>query len=88
MSTLEVLQSFPTQRKNLLSALGALDMDNSTTITFNVENYKSRLSHQLAFQIEARVIGMKFHRSVLDKGSSTLVLSMSCWKELDSSGLN
>ena len=28
MSTLEVLQSFPTQRKNLLIALGALDLDN------------------------------------------------------------
>ena len=33
MSTLEVLQSCPTQRKNLLTALGALDPDNTNLIT-------------------------------------------------------
>ena len=42
MSTLEVLQSCPTQRKNLLTALGALDLDNTTTINFNVDKYKLR----------------------------------------------
>ena len=38
MSTLEVLQSFPTQCKNLLTALGALDSDNTNLIHFNVED--------------------------------------------------
>ena len=38
MSTLEVLQSCPTQRKNILTALGALDLDNSNLIHFNIEN--------------------------------------------------
>ena len=51
MSTLEVLQSCPTQHKNLLIALGALDPNNTNLIHFNVENYKSRLPHKLAFQI-------------------------------------
>ena len=36
MSTLKVLQSFPMQCK---------DLDNTSTIHFNVENYKSMLSH-------------------------------------------
>ena len=49
MSTLEVLQIFPTQCKNLLTMLGALDPDNTNLIHFNVENYKSRLPHKLAF---------------------------------------
>ena len=49
ISTLEVLQSCPTQHENFLSSLGDFDPDNSTMITFNVENYKSRLSHQLCF---------------------------------------
>ena len=49
MSTLEVLQICPTQRKNLLTTLGALDPDNTNLIHFNVENYKSRLPHKLAF---------------------------------------
>ena len=50
MSTLEVLQSCPTQRKNLLTALGALDLDNTNLIHFNVENYKPRLPHKISFQ--------------------------------------
>ena len=49
MSTLEVLQSCPTQRKNLLIALGDLDPDNTNLIHFNIENYKSRLPHKLDF---------------------------------------
>ena len=59
MSTLEVLQSFPTQRKNLLTALGALDPDNTNLIHFNVENYKSRLPHKLYFQAVMKVVGKK-----------------------------
>ena len=49
MSTLEVLQSCPTQRKNLLTSLGALDPDNTNLIHFNVKNYKPRLLHKLDF---------------------------------------
>ena len=82
MSTLEVLQSFPTQRKNLLTMLGALDPNNTNLIHFNVENYKSRLPHKLAFQIITKVVGNKVFRTVLDKGVSTSVLSLSCWKAL------
>ena len=84
MSTLEVLQSCPTQRKNLLTALGALDPDNTTLIHFNVENYKSRLPHKLDFQIITKVVGKKVFRTVLDEGASTSILSLSCWKALDS----
>ena len=77
MSMLEVLQSFPMQRKNLLTTLGALYPDNTNIIHINVENYKSRLSHQLTFQIATKVLGRKVHRTVLDERDSTLVLSMS-----------
>ena len=62
MSTLEVLQSCPTQRKNLLTALGALDLDNTNLIHFNVENYKSRLPHKLTFHIITKVVGKNFFR--------------------------
>ena len=84
MSTLEVLQSYPTQCKNLLTALGALDPDNTNLIHFNVKNYKSRLAHKLAFQIIMKVVGKKVFRNFLDKGASTLVLSLSYWKAIDS----
>ena len=47
MSTLEVLQSCPTQRKNLLTTLGVVDLDNTNLIHFNVENYKPTLPNLL-----------------------------------------
>ena len=84
MSTLEVLQSCPTQHKNLLTVLGALDPDNTNLIHFNVKNYKSRLPQKLAFQIIMKVFRKKVFRTVLDEGASTLVLSLSCWKYIGS----
>ena len=84
MSTLEVLQSCPTQRKNLLTALVSLERDNMNLIHFNLENHKSRLHHQLVFQIITKVVGKKVFRTVLDEGASTSVLSLSCWKSIGS----
>ena len=84
MSTLEVIQSCPTQRKNLLTALGALDLENTNLIHFNVENYKSKLPHKLAFQIIKKVVGKKVFRTVLHEGASTSILSLSCWKDIGS----
>ena len=84
MSTLEVLQSCPMQRKNLLTALGELDPDNTNLIHFNVENYKSILPHQLAFYISSRVVGRKVHRTVLDEGASTSIFSIVCWRAIGS----
>ena len=84
MYTLKVLQICPTQRKNLLTALGALDPDNTNLIHFNVDNYKSRLPHKLTFQIITKVVKKKVFRTVLDEGASTSILSLSCWKDIGS----
>ena len=82
MSTLEVLESCPTQRKNLLTALGALHPGNMNLIHFNVDKYKYRLPHQLTFQIVTKLVGKKVFRTVLVEGASTSVLSLSCWKAI------
>ena len=84
MSTLEVLQSCPTQCKNLLTTLGAMDLGDMNLIHFNLENLKPRLPHQLAFQIITRVVGKSFFRTVLDEGASTSVLYLTCWKAIAS----
>ena len=84
MSTLEVLQSCPMQRKKLLTSLGALDPNNTNLIHFNVKNYKSILPHQFAFQIITKVVGKKVFRIVLDEGASTSTLSLSYWKAIGS----
>ena len=39
MSTLEVLQSCPSQRKSLLSAIGRIDPPDSDLICFDLENH-------------------------------------------------
>ena len=80
MSILEVLQICPTQHKNLLTVLGAVDPDNTNLIHFNVENYKPRLQHKIYFQIITKLVGKKVFRTVLDEGASTSVLSLTCWK--------
>ena len=84
MSTLEVLQSCPMQHKNLPTDLGELYLDNTKLIHFIVENYKSILPHQIAFQISSRVVGRKVHRTVLDEGASTSVSSIACWRAIGS----
>ena len=69
MSTLEVVQTCPTQRKNLLSVLGAMDPENSNIITFKMKNFKSQLFHQLSLQLSTKFIGKIIRRTILDKGS-------------------
>ena len=71
MSTLEVLQNISTQRKTLLAALGAIEPKISNRLMFNLENFKTRLSHQLAFQINTTICRKNIHRTVLDEGAST-----------------
>ena len=53
-------------------------------IHFNVENYKSRLTHKLAFQVITKVVGKQVFRMILDEGASTSILSLSSWKSLGS----
>ena len=49
MSALEVLQSCPAQRKLLLLAIGAVDLQDPNLIVFDIENSTPRLPHQMAF---------------------------------------
>jgi hypothetical protein len=88
MSSIEVLQHCPSQRRTLLAAIGVIDPESSNNITFNLDNFKSQLSHQLAFQIDVIVHIQHIHRTILDEGESTCVMSFACWKLLKSLGLN
>jgi hypothetical protein len=72
----------------LLAAIGTFDPESSNNIMFNLDDYKSRLSHQLAFQIDVVVHNQQIHRTILDEGASTCVMSLACWKGLKSPALN
>jgi hypothetical protein len=84
MLTLEVLKNCPSQHRTLLSTIGDMDPEASNMIMFNMDCFKTRLSHHLAFQIQAIVGEKKIHHTVLDEGASTCVMSMSCWRAIGS----
>jgi hypothetical protein len=88
MSTLNVLKNCPSQHRILLSAIGVMDPEESNMITFNLDYFKERLPHHLAFQIQILVGGKNIHRTILDEGASTYVMSLSCWKSLISPKLS
>jgi hypothetical protein len=88
MSTLEVLQHFPSQHRTLLASIGAIDHDSSNNIMFNLDNFKSQISHHISFQIDFVVHNQHIHHNILDEGYSTCVMSLACWKVLKSPALN
>jgi hypothetical protein len=51
MSFLEVLQRFPSQRKDLLAALGSVKTCNPRTIMLDMTDLKPHLPYHVAFQI-------------------------------------
>jgi hypothetical protein len=84
MSALEVLQSCPAQRRDLLKAIGGIDPTDLNLIVFNLDDHIPRLPPQLAFQIQVVVVDKSICRTVVDEGASTCIMSFSCWKAIGS----
>jgi hypothetical protein len=84
MSVLEVLQTCPTQRKSLLSAMGAVDPADTRLITFDLDNCEPRLPAAVAIQIPVKIRNITVHRCIIDEGASTCIMSKSVWKKLGS----
>ena len=78
MYTLNVLQMWLTQRKNILLVLRDMDPENSIVIIFKLDDFQLS-TNQLSFQLYTNFIGKKVHRIMLDEGSLNLVMSLSCW---------
>jgi hypothetical protein len=74
MSSLEVLQSFPAQRKALLKDIDGIDPTNTNSIIFYLEDHILRLSPQLEFQIQVVVSDKNIYRTVMYEGASTCVM--------------
>jgi hypothetical protein len=86
ISSLEVLQSFPSQRKALLTALGSTETCNMGTIMLYTTDLKPRLPYQVAFQIvvayPTNFFTWNIFHKVVDEGTSTCVMSLACWKAI------
>jgi hypothetical protein len=85
-SALEVLQSFPAQRKALLTTLGSTETCNLGTIMLDTNDLKPRLPYHVAFQIVVAHPMKNFTRNifrmVVDEGASTCIMSLACWKAI------
>ena len=79
MSALEVLQTFPTQWKSLLTAIGAIDFADASLLFFDPENSEPRLPHTIALQISICCLRNNVHRIVLDEHVATCIMYLSCW---------
>jgi hypothetical protein len=86
MSTLEVLQSFPPQRKALLTALGSTETCNPGTIMLDTTDLKPCLPYHVMFQIVVaypmKTFTWNIFCTVVNKGASTCVMSLACWKAI------
>ena len=80
MPALEVLQSFPTQRKALLSTISGVDPSGSSLISFDFENCEPHLPPLVTFMLNIGCLGKTICRIVLDEGVTTCIMSLSCWK--------
>ena len=84
MSALEVLQSCPSQRKALLSAIGVNDDDSSSMIKFETAGLQPLFSYYVSLLIHIECLNMTVKRTVIDEGATSSVMYLSCWKGLGS----
>jgi len=76
-STIKVLQNFPSQKQALLLASGGIDPTDSNLVSFNHKGYDPQLPAQLAFLIQMKSLNKTIHRTIIDEGASTCIMSMS-----------
>jgi hypothetical protein len=86
MSSLEVLQSCPAQRKALFFSLGSTETCNLGTIVLDTTDLKPRLPYHVVFQIVVahpmKTFTRNIFRTVVDEGTSTCIISLACWKAI------
>jgi hypothetical protein len=84
MLVMEVLQTCPTQRKSLLSAMGAVDPADTRLITFDLDSCEPCLPATVAIQIPVKIRNITVHRCIIDEGASPCIMSKIVWQKLGS----
>ena len=88
MFALEVLQTCPPQRRALISALGVSDDKSSFIIKFETMGLQPRLPYYVSLLIHVECLNMTVKCTVIDEGTATFMMSLSCWKGLGSPELS
>lgn len=73
------VHSFPSQRKALLTSNGAINSTDANLLFFDPDNNEQPLPHTITLQILVSCVGKNVHRTVLDEGAATYIMSYSCW---------
>jgi hypothetical protein len=74
----------PSQRNSLLFVLEALDPGGSKVIKFDVTNVKTFFPYHAAFQIHVGYSKYTIKCIFIDEGTATCMMSLVCWKALNS----
>ena len=82
MSSLEVLQCSLMQHKVILASIGVDESSDTNLITFYVDKNNPFLPHYTSIQIQVNHNESTIWRMVVDKGSSTCIISITCWKDI------
>jgi hypothetical protein len=88
MSTLEVLQTYPSQSNALLSVLGSLELCGSKLINFDLTDVKPHFPYHVAFKIHVDYSKYTIKLNVIDEGIVTCLMSLTCWKSIGSPTLS
>lgn len=74
MSTLEVLQTCPSQNKELFTTLGAIYLSYIHLMTSDIDQSEPCLPSSVAFQIPITIKDICIYHCVIDEGASTYVM--------------
>ena len=72
---MEVLQTWPSQQKELLSQLGAVDPVKTRLITFDLERKNPWLPSLVVLQIPVKIWNITIHHYIINEGASTCIMS-------------
>ena len=84
MSTLEVIQTCPSQKKALLTILGAIDPLESHMMTFYIVQSAPQFPSSMTFQIPITIKNICIYHCVINEGALTYIISTKIWKDLGS----
>ena len=78
MSTLEVLQTCPPQRKALLSSLGVADGISPSVIKFETHRVQPHFPYYVSLLVHVECLNNTIKRTMIDEGAAAFVMSLSC----------
>ena len=88
MSALEVIHTYPLQRKVLFSALGVDDGSSPSVIKFETHGFHPGFPYYVSLLVHVDCLKNTIKCTMIDEGAAASVMSLACWKGLGSPTLS